>query len=326
MRVFALQETRMLGDAIAGQLGCPLDPLEERRFEDGEHKTRPLVSVRGEDVYIVQSLGGDESASPNDRLCKLLFFAATCRENGASRVSVIVPYLAYARKDRQTKPRDPVTLKYVAQLFEAMGIARLAAVEVHNVAAFQNAFRMPVVSVTAFDLFSAEIGQLVGDGPAVILSPDAGGIKRAQLMREAFERFRGKPVGFAMMEKRRSQDVVTGDLFAGDVEECSVIIVDDLIASGSTMVKAARTSLTRGAKKVIALAAHGHFSGGATALFADSAISRILVTDSLSQTLVQQRLHPEKLMVCSLAPRLAELIRRLCAHESVTGLTSVEDL
>ncbi len=325
MRLFALEDSRVLGEAVAVQLGIVLDPHEERRFEDGEHKARPLVSVRGEDVYIIQSLGGDQTMSPNDKLCKLLFFAAACRENGAMRVSVVAPYLAYARKDRQTKARDPVTLKYVAMLFETMGVMQLVTVDVHNGAAFQNAFRCSTINLTAFDLFYPEISRLVQGDSVIILSPDAGGIKRAQLVRESLARFRGKPVGFAMMEKRRSLDIVTSELFAGTVEGGSVIIVDDLIASGTTIQHAAQASMARGAKTTIALATHGYFSDSSVALFEDPAVGHILVTDSLPQAALQQALHPEILTVCPLAPRLAELIRRLRAGDSVTELTSVEN-
>lgn len=326
MRLFALQESLLLGEAVAARLGITLDPHEERRFDDGEHKARPLVSVRGEDVYIIQSLGGDQIASANDKLCKLLFFAAACKENGASQVSAIAPYLAYARKDRQTKARDPVTLKYVAALFEAMGVGRLITVDVHNVAAFQNAFRCPTINLTAFDLFYPDIGRLAQDDPVVILSPDSGGIKRAQLVRESLERFHGTSVDLAMMEKRRSQDIVTGELFVGNVEGRSVIIIDDLIATGTTIRHAAQASIARGAKRVIAVATHGHFSGGAAELFAEPTVANIIVSDSLPRALLQQSLHMEKLTVCSLAPRLADLIHRLRVNDSITELTALQDL
>src|SRR5690606_27209831 len=116
----ALGDSREFGGSVAAALGRGLDPHEERDFDDGEHKARPLVSVRGRDVYVVHALGGG-GASSNDRLVKLLFFLAACRENGAERVTAVAPYLAYARKDRQTKRRDPVTTRYVAQLFRSGG-------------------------------------------------------------------------------------------------------------------------------------------------------------------------------------------------------------
>ncbi|WP_461477596.1 ribose-phosphate diphosphokinase [Mesorhizobium jarvisii] len=158
-------------------LSIELDPHEERDFEDGEHKARPLVSVRGRDVYVLHSLAGNGGASANDRLCKLLFFLATCKENGAARATAVVPYLAYARKDRQTKARDPVTTRYVAQLFEAMGTDRIVTLDVHNFAAFQNAFRCESVHLDTRKLFAPLIGKLAGDLPVTIFSPDGGGVK-----------------------------------------------------------------------------------------------------------------------------------------------------
>ncbi|WP_376775611.1 ribose-phosphate diphosphokinase [Rhizobium laguerreae] len=282
MRLFALDGSRMLDEAVATLLGVMLDAHEERRFEDGEHKTRPLVSVRGEDVYVIQSLGGDQMASANDKLCKLLFFAAACRENGAAQVSTIVPYLAYARKDRQTKARDPVTQKYVAQLFEAMGVARVVTVDVHNVAAFQNAFRCATIYLTSFDLFYPDIERLVEGDPVAILSPDAGGIKRAQLIRESFEHAQGTPVGLAMMEKRRSEDVVTSDLF----RRCRGPVRRHCRRSHrerNNDSACCTSGSSAGREKVVAVAAHAHFTGGSPALFAEPAVARILVTDSLSQ-------------------------------------------
>ena len=109
MKIFALNASKPFGDKVAATLGVPLSDHEEREFEDGEHKARPLVGVRGGDVYVIQSLYGDDEQSVNDKLFRLLFFLAAVRENGAARVTAVIPYLAYARKDRQTKPRDPVT-------------------------------------------------------------------------------------------------------------------------------------------------------------------------------------------------------------------------
>ena len=119
MELFALDATQEFGRKVAAELGVDLAAHEEREFEDGEHKARPLVSVRGHDVYVVQSLHSGPDASVNDKLCRLLFFISALKENGASRVTAVIPYIAYARKDRQTKSRDPVTTKYMACLLEA---------------------------------------------------------------------------------------------------------------------------------------------------------------------------------------------------------------
>ena len=130
MKLFALSESHYFGEKVAQQLGVPLAIHEERDFEDGEHKTRPLESVRDDDVFVVQSLHGGPDFSPNDKLCRLLFFLATAREHGARRVFAVVPYLAYARKDRQTKTRDPVTTRYMAQLIEAVGVDAIVTLDV----------------------------------------------------------------------------------------------------------------------------------------------------------------------------------------------------
>ena len=137
LALFSLRFDQTLGERVAGKLGIRLGAHEEREFEWGQHKSRPLESVRGKDVYVVQSLHGDAVHNVNDKLCRLLFFLGALRDADARRVTAVVPFLCYARKDRQTKPRDPVTTRYVAALFEAVGVDRVVTLEVHNLAAFQ---------------------------------------------------------------------------------------------------------------------------------------------------------------------------------------------
>src|SRR5690606_2404115 len=148
-----------------------------------EHKSRPLVSVRGEDVYVLHSLHGPGGQSAADRLLRLLFFIATCRENGAARVTAVTPYLAFMRKDQQTKPRDPVTSRYVAQLFDAVGTDMVVSLDVHNVAAFQNAFRRGSTSLSMLPSFVHRIDEIAADREVVILSPDSGGMRRVHNLR-----------------------------------------------------------------------------------------------------------------------------------------------
>ena len=324
MKSCALPGSESLGAAVARHAGIELDAHEERVFEDGEHKARPLVSVRGEDVFILANLAGRDGSSANDRLIKLLFFVATCRENGARRISVVAPYLAYARKDRQTKPRDPVTTRYVAQLFEAMGTDLLVALDAHNLSAFQNAFRCRTVHLDTRHLFATKIAELVGEREVTVFSPDAGGVKRAELLRETLELLIGRPAGIGFMQKRRSAGQVTGDLFAGDVEGTEVFLVDDMISTGGTMRRAAAACRARGASGVHALAAHGLFSAGAKDMLTDPAIERTWVTDSLAPLAFSPIDPGNRLGVISIAPLLAGAMTRLSRGGSIRRLLEGE--
>lgn len=320
MRIFALNGTRGLGTAIAHHLGTELAEHEEREFEAGEHEARPLVSVRGRDVFIIHSLNGAPEGTANDKLCKLLFFAATCRDSGASRVTAVVPYLAYSRKDRQTKTRDPITTRYVAQLFEAVGVNTVVTLDVHNLAAFQNAFRCPTVHLNTRSLFSKIIANRADGKSVVILSPDAGGIKRAQLLKESYERFSGSEAHLGIMEKRRSSCKISGHLFAAEVEGSAVFIIDDMIGTGGTMLRAAEACRQRGAIEVYALAAHGLFDRGAEAALAHPAIDRTIVTDSTAPFHLPDHLLRACVEVLTISPLFAETIRELHSGSSHSAL------
>ncbi len=325
MRLFALKGSDELGRAAASPLGRKLDPHEEREFEDGEHKARPLVGVRGEDVYVIHSLAGSEG-SANDRLCRLLFFIATCRDQGASRVTAVVPYLAYWRKDRRTKARDPVTTRYVAQLFEAVGTDRIVTLEAHNVSAFENAFRCETVHLDCRKLFVAEIERLARSMPVVLFSPDGGGVKRAQLLKEEYDRRTGAAAGFGFMEKRRSRGRVSGDLFAGDVAGSAVFIVDDMIGTGGTMLRAAHACRERGAAAVHALATHGLFGPRSDKLLSDTAINRILVTDTVARAAsVAAGASTVPVGIVPVGPLIGEAIGRLATGGSISELLGTED-
>ena len=151
--LFALEGSRTYGERIAARLEWPLSPHEERSFEDGEHKVRPLVDVNRRDVFLIHSLHGSPGASPNDKLCRLLFMIGALKDAGAARVTAVVPYLCYARKDQRSQTRDPITTKYVARMFEACGTDAVMTFDVHNRAAFENAFRIPTANIEAMPLF-----------------------------------------------------------------------------------------------------------------------------------------------------------------------------
>lgn len=304
MLLFALPEALHIADPLAAALDVPIAPLEDRSFEDGEGKLRPLLSVRGADVYIVQSLHGDAHRSVHDRLCRLLFLTATLRDHGAARITIIAPYLCYARKDRRTKSRDPLTLRYVAQMIEAVGCDRITTLEVHNIMAFQNAFRCQTLHLDMGAVFTDLVVTDLADQPLCVASPDPGGVKRAQIFREGLEARLNRPVGFAFLDKRRSAGVQTGGTLSGYVAGARVLIVDDIIATGGTIRTAAEVCRANHAQDCIAIAAHGLFSEGSAALFQSPDLSAIYVCDSVVPTAAGPR-------IISAAPALAQAVRRL---------------
>jgi len=317
--LFALHASAALGSAVADALNQPLAAHEEREFEDGEHKTRPLERVRGADVYVLQSLHAGPEQSANDKLCRLLFFIGALKDAGAARVTAFVPYLCYARKDRRTKPNDPVTTRYVASMFEAIGTDAVVTLDVHNPAAFENAFRCPTVALTAAPLFVNYVRALA-DERLCVISPDPGGTKRAELFREALEAALRRPVGKGFADKRRSEGVVSGDLFVGEVEGATALVIDDLISTGGTLVRAARAARKSGAKRVIALVTHGLFATGAETALMDSAIDRLAVTDSVPLAIPGGEAARSKVDVIAVAPLLAECIRRIHAGDMLSDL------
>jgi len=161
LSLFAVETTRDYGLRVAQHLDLVLGEHEERAFEDGEHKIRPLIDVRRHDVFVMHSLYGEAEQSPNDKLCRLLFFIGALKDAGADRVTAVVPYLCYARKDRRTQPRDPITTKYVARLFEASGADAVITLDVHNLAAFENAFRCASTNLEAIPLFVDHFARLL---------------------------------------------------------------------------------------------------------------------------------------------------------------------
>ncbi len=321
LRLFALEATRPFGKRVAEALGLPLTPHEEREFEDGEHKSRPLAPVRGADAYVIQSLHGGPAASANDKLIRLLFFLSTLRQNGARRVTAVIPYLAYARKDRQTKPRDPVNTRYVAELLEAAGADALLTIDVHNIVAFQNAFRRDAWHLDTRRLFIDHLLPSLGhEQRLAVASPDPGGVKRAQLFREKLEEIIGCETGTALMEKRRSAGKVSGTYLAGAVEGAIVLVVDDLISSGGTMTRAAEALLQNGAESVIAIACHGLFTGDAEDKLQSQHIARWLVTDTVPFFRLPANLADKRIETVSAAPLFAEAIRRLYENGSLVDL------
>lgn len=318
--LFALGATRNFGGRVADRLGVSLAEHEEREFEDGQHKARPLVSVRGRDVFVLHSLHGDDEQSVNDKLCRLLFFLGAVRDASAASVTAVVPFLCYSRKDRRTKPRDPVTTRYVAAMFEAVRVDRVVTLDVHNLAAYQNAFRCPTEHLEAREVLAEHVAVALGDSSAAVVSPDLGGAKRAERFRESLARRLERPVAGGLVEKYRSQDVVSGEVLAGDVADRTVILIDDMIASGGTIVRAARACHDAGARGVWAVASHGVFTRGTDQALADEGLDRVITLDTIEPERVRSEAVKAKLVQLDATPLFADAIRAIHEDGSLVGL------
>lgn len=320
LQLFALEGSQDFGERVGAHLGLPVCAHEEREFEDAEHKARPLVNVRGRDVFVIHSLYGDSRQSGNDKLCRLLFFIGALKDASAARVTAVIPYLAYSRKDRKTKPRDPVTTRYLAALFEAVGTDAVLTLDVHNLAAYQNAFRIPAENLEASKLFVNYFLPLLREGDTVVVSPDAGGITRAGRFRQLLSHQLGKPVGAAFAEKYRSNGAVSGELLVGEVRGKIALIVDDMVSTGNTLVRTARACRAQGAATVYAAASHGLFTADAPAALAGDAVERIAVTDTVPPFRLGDGAARHKLSLLSSAALFADAIRRMHEGGSVTAL------
>jgi ribose-phosphate pyrophosphokinase len=269
---------------------------------------------------VIDSLHAEPSASPNDKLARMLFFIGSLRDAGAARVTAVVPYLAYARKDRRTWRNDPVTTRYMGSLFEAVGCDALMTLDVHNVAAFQNAFRTRACNLEAAPVLARRLAELVGAEGVAVVSPDPGGIKRAERLRRRLGEALGREVGFAFAEKHRGGGELRGGAFAGDVRGRTAILVDDLIATGSTLALAANACMQRGATRVLAAASHGLFCGDCVAAIGEAPIERVLVSDSVG--FLPDRAAPlaARIERVTVAPMFARAIADALAGADPEGL------
>ncbi len=320
IKLFSLNTSREFGQKVAEQLGLRLSHHEERDFEDGEHKVRSLVNVRGQDVYVIQSLYSEPGASVHDKLCLLLFFIGALKDASAKRVTAIVPYLCYARKDRKTKARDPVTTRYVAHLFEAMGCDRIVTLDVHNLAAFQNAFRCSTEHLAANNTFVHHFATLLQDQELAVVAPDFGGVKRAETFRKTLSQKLHQDIPMAFTEKYRSSGVVSGEMIVGDLQGRIAIIIDDLISSGTTLARTAKACRRKGATHVYAAATHGVFAQESNRILATPDLEQLIVTNTITPFRLTDPGVKDKLTILDTTPLFAETIRRLHCGGSIVGL------
>lgn len=316
--LFSLERDNNLAKNVAELLGMSLHPVELRVFPDTEIKIRSLASVRRQHCILVGSIKSDDKMSANDALCQHIFLIGSLLDAGAAQVSSVVPYLAYTRKDRRTKSRDPVTIRYVAQLLEAIGLSRMIVIDAHSETALQNAFRIPTESLQSISAIVSHLATNVADDSVLVLSPDIGGIQRASKFLKCLSKITSKKISFGFLEKWRSQDEISGGaVVAEDMRGKTVIIVDDIISTGTTVSRTAKICKDRGAKKVIVAATHGLFSRESEDVLIDPAIERIIVTNSVTTPAFRSAALQDKVEVIDLSPLITHTIQAISTQGSI---------
>jgi ribose-phosphate pyrophosphokinase len=300
-----------LGGKISERLGVELADAGLKTFADGEVYCRYQDSIRGADLFLIQSLCGSEreGLTANDALMELLLMVHAAKHASAHRIIAVTPWYGYSRQDKKSAPREPISARLVAELLETAGIDRLVTMDLHA-GQVQGFFSRPVDHMTAMPILTQYIADLYGhEDELVMIAPDAG---RVKLVR-SFARRVGAP--YALMEKERpAQGVAEIGTVIGDVKGKVAVIVDDIIGTGGTLAAAAQTVIDEGARSVHAVATHGLFAGRAFDKLADSPLSDIVVTD----TVPLAEPAPDLITQLTCADVLTDSIRRIFSDDSVS--------
>jgi ribose-phosphate pyrophosphokinase len=308
MRILACNSNRPLAEAMAAAIKIPLTRALVRRFADMEVFVEIEENVRGEDVFVVQST----SYPANDNLMELLITLDALRRSSARRVTGVIPYFGYARQDRKTAPRTPISAKLVANLITQAGANRVLTMDLHA-GQIQGFFDIPVDNLYALPLFSRDIQERYEGRDPMIVSPDVGGVLRARQIASRLH------CDLAIIDKRRERAGISEVMnVIGDVEDRDCILVDDIVDSGGTLCNAAEALLRVGARSASVYVTHGVLSGGAVARIAASPIETMTITDSILAT-EAVRLAPN-IRLLTVAPLMAEAIRRIHDESSVSSL------
>lgn len=308
MKILACNSNRPLAEAIATYLNVPLTKADIRRFADMEVFAEIQENVRGEDVFVIQST----SYPANDNLMELLVTLDALRRSSARRITAVIPYFGYARQDRKSAPRTPISAKLVANLITSAGADRVLTVDLHA-DQIQGFFDIPTDNLFSAPVLITDIKERFQNDNLMIVSPDVGGVVRARALARRLD------AALAIIDKRREKAGVSEVMnIIGDVSGRHCIMVDDIVDSGGTLCNAASALMESGALSVEAYVAHGVLSGGAVSRVASSPLKALVTTDTILATEAMRVAHNVRQL--SIAPLLGEAIIRINEERSVSSL------
>jgi ribose-phosphate pyrophosphokinase len=308
MKILTCNSNRPLAEAISAYLSTPLTNASVRRFSDMEVFVEIHENVRGEDVFVIQST----SYPANDNLMELLVTLDALRRASARRTTAVIPYFGYARQDRKSGGRTPISAKLVANMITVAGADRVLTLDLHA-GQIQGFFDIPTDNLYSAPVFIKDIKERYNGEDLVVVSPDVGGVLRARAVAKRLD------ADLAIVDKRRERAGVSEVMnIIGEVEGRRCILVDDIVDSAGTLCNAAEALRERGAKSVTAYVSHGVFSGGAVARVTASRMEAMVTTDSILTTEAVR--VAKNLRQLTIAPLMAEAIRRISDERSVSSL------
>ncbi|HLN24524.1 MAG TPA: ribose-phosphate pyrophosphokinase [Patescibacteria group bacterium] len=308
MKILACNSNRPLAEAIASYLNLALTSASIRRFNDMEIFVEIHENVRGEDVFVVNST----SAPANDNLMELLVTCDALRRGSARRITAVIPYFGYARQDRKSGPRTPISAKLVANLITTAGADRVVTIDLHS-GQIQGFFDIPLDNLYGAPVFTNDIKNHFQGDNLMIVSPDVGGVVRARIIARRID------ADLAIIDKRRERAGVSEVMnIIGDVRGRQCILVDDIVDSAGTLCNAAEALMKAGAVSVSAYVTHGVLSGGAVARVTASPLQSLVTTDSIQATDAVKLAH--NIRQITIAPLMAESIQRISEERSVSSL------
>ncbi|MCR8612899.1 MAG: ribose-phosphate pyrophosphokinase [Mycoplasma sp.] len=307
MKLFAIAGSEKLGKKISKELGIEMSTYKKTIFADGEILTKSNVSMRRQNIFVVAST----STPVNEKIMELLIFIDMCKRASAKSISVIIPYYGYARQDRKSSGREPITAKLIADLLTTAGATRIISIDLHN-PSIQGFFNLPVDDLRGQYLLAPTINKT---GKFTVVSPDHGGATRARVLAELIS----DTIKIAIVDKRRTA-ANKSDVFGilGNVKNKNVVLIDDMIDTGGTIVNAAKFIKNEcGARKVIIAASHGLFSRGFKLFDETKEIEKVYILDTIETV---HEIKSDKVEVITVAPAIADVINSILNKGAITNI------